>query len=458
MPIDTVHPSYRDRYEDWLDCRTAYEGQRAVRAAGVRYLPRLTGQTDQEYEAYKKRALFYSITSKTLSALLGMAIDQPPELKYPGKMSPYFEDKSGTQFHETLANTITEVLLMGRFGVLVDRPANGGAPFITCYPTESIINWRVNDETGALEHVVLKEGYTETSESDKYLLEEKVRYRELEIIDGQLWVTIHKPMDAKGQNFNVSTPMTITNTGVAMSFIPFFSVNTTGIGIEPGKPPMQDIVDINYSHYRTSADLEHGRHFTGLPTPYVTGAEGNVSLHIGSTKAWVIPDPNARVGFLEFTGQGLASLEKALQEKQSQLASLSARLVDNSTRGSEAAETVRLRYLSETASLRTIVRAAEAFLNAVYNCISFMEGLGENSVNITLNKEFLDSKMTPAELTAWVEAYIAGGVTKEMLLHAFKTGKALPPPGTNPGEIPDRSKLIDEQNKLKQSSSPSNNQ
>lgn len=436
MPIDTKHPSYLAREDDWIDCRNAFNGQRAIKAAGARYLPRLKGQTDEEYAAYKERALFYSTTSKTVSALQGMALDKPPEMEYPEKLAPYFKDKSGLQFFELFSKTVTELLLMGRLGALVDRPVGGGAPFITVYPTEDIINWDTDDE-GNLIHLVLREYYFERDSADKYVRCQKTRYRELEIDEsGTLKITVHNQGSSEGR-YEPVAPVTITNTGIPMTSIPFVAVTPNGLDIEPQKPPMLDIVDINISHYRTSADLEHGRHFTGLPTPYVTGAEGDTKLHIGSVAAWIIPNKDAKVGFLEFTGQGLQSLEKALSEKQSQLASMSARMIDNSTRGSEAAETVRLRYMSETASLRSIVRAAEAFLNATHEIIAVMEGLPENSVNITLFKDFLSPKISAAELKAWVEAYLKGGVSKEMLLHALKTGDALPPPGAPQGEIPD---------------------
>lgn len=435
MPITSHHPYYRLYSERWTNCRDAFEGQEAVKDAGVRYLPKLSGQDDKEYDAYKTRALFYSITSKTLSALIGMAMDQVPELKYPDKLKPYFEDHSGTQFYELFGKSLQETLLMGRFGVLVDRPVNGGKPYITMYPTESIINWEVLDD-GTFTMVVLKEGYLERNSEDEYLIEVKTRYRKLEIIDGKLWISVYTTGGAP-TDYVATQPTTITNTGIQMDYIPFFCVTPEGLGVDPVKPPMQDIVDINLSHYRTSADLEHGRHFTGLPTPYVTGAESQNKMHIGSTSAWVIPEASAKVGYLEFTGQGLQSLEKALAEKQSQLASLSARLIDNSTRGSEAAETVKLRYLSETSSLRAIVRAVQALLNAVYNCIADMEGFGKTAVSIALNTEFLDSKMTAAELKAWSEAYLAGAVTKEMYIHALKKGHALPPPGEPMGDLKD---------------------
>lgn len=438
MPIDSKHPHYNLYIEQWTDCRHAFEGQKAVKDAGERYLPALTGQTVAEYEAYKKRALFYSITSKTLSALVGMVLDQLPEMTYPDKLKHYFEDHAGVQFYEVFTMSIQELLLMGRFGILVDRPLNGGSPYMVMYTTESIINWR-QDDAGRYDMVVLRESYLDQSDSDEYIIEMKTRYRKLEIVDGELVITIHRPVGASttAPTFEAGPATTVINTGVVMDKIPFVCANANGLSIDPVKPPMQDIVDINLSHYRTSADLEHGRHFTGLPTPYVIGAESQSKMHIGSTSAWVIPDASAKVGFLEFTGQGLLSLEKALNEKQSQLASLSARLIDNSTRGSEAAETVRLRYLSETSSLRAIVRSSQALLNAVYGLIAEMEGLSPTSVNISLSTNFLDSKLTAAELKAWVEAYLSGAISKEIYIHALKTGRALPPPGQDMGTIPD---------------------
>lgn len=434
MPITDVHPYYKKYHESWIDCRDAFEGQRAVKEKGTRYLPSLTGQTQSEYDAYKERALFYSITSKTLQALTGMALDQEPDLQYPDRMESYFKEGDGIKFWELFTRTAQELLLTGRFGVLIDRPATGGKPYLVLYTTENIMNWHTQDD-GTLDMVVLREIYLERDAEDPFKIVEKTRFRKLIIQDGLLWVSTYQT--ANGRDFTESVPTNVTNTGVAMDYIPFFCANATGLGIDPVKAPMQDIVDINYSHYRTSADLEHGRHFTGLPTPYVIGAESQSKMHIGSTSAWVIPDASATVGFLEFTGQGLSSLEKALAEKQSQLASLSARLIDNSTRGSEAAETVKLRYLSETSSLKAIVRSAQALINRVYKTIAEMEGYDANAVNITLGTNFLDTKLTAAELKAWVEAYLSGGVSKEIYIHALKSGRALPPPGEDMGTIPD---------------------
>ena len=433
MGIESLHPIYNQWSNSWTKCRDAYDGQAAVKKRGEAYLPKLKGQDNSGYRAYKGRALFYSITSKTVGALLGLAIGKPPEIDVPDKMKYIFEERSGTEFYEVLCSGVSENLLMGRIGVMVDRPESGGDPFLRMYVTESIINWD-HDDSGKLNYVILKEIYTEPSKEDKYEKEVKVRYRELFLNDEGIYQVRVWLNDGKGSKFEASSPVTPTNTGKPMDYIPFFCANPFGLSFDPHKPPMLDIVDINLSHYRSSADLEHGRHFTGLPQPYITGAETDTALVIGQPVAWVIPSEKASVGYLEFTGQGLGSLERAMSEKQAQLASLSARLMDNNTRGSEAAETVRLRYMSETASLKSIVRSVEALLNTAYTCISDMMGLGP--VSIKLNTDFLDSRLAAKDLNAWVDAYLSGGVSKEIFLHALRRGDSLPPPGQPIGDIP----------------------
>ena len=420
MSVNSQHPEYKARAEDWIKCRDAFEGQSAIKAAGVKYLPKLSEQTTDDYNAYKTRALFYSITSKTISAMVGMASSKRPIVTHPTELDKFFLDDSGVQFYEMLSQSLSENLLMGRFGILIDRPESGGLPELVGYTAESIINWRT-DEHGNPTMVVLAENVAKQETNDEFEIETEPQYRVLRLTDGVYTQSIYSE---KGDFIRTVTPL---NTGKTMDFIPFFVVNPFGVGFDMHKPPVLDIVEINISHYRTSADLEHGRHFTGLPVPVVSGVDSSTKLRVGSMVAWVLPDHQAKAYYLEFTGQGLISLEKALSEKQSQLASLSARLLDNSKHGSEAADTVRLRYMSETASLAAVARAVEALLKKAYKTVAIMEGLEEASVAIKLDKEFLDARLSSAELRELVGAYISGGISKETLVYNLRRGDLLSP-------------------------------
>ena len=428
MPVNSLHPEYAAYQSKWTRCRDTFEGSDAVKERGVSYLPALTEQTAAEYDAYKTRAVFYSITSKTLESLVGIALQKEPVLVFPDRLQPYFKDNGGVEFFELLSKSFSEVMLMGRFGVLIDRAeGEGGLAVPVPYVCESILNWEI-DSTGRFTFVVLHESILETTATDRFVKTYKNQYRVLELVDGFYQQTVYDDKLAITKTFNP------TNSGVKMGFIPFYICTPAGINSAMAKPPLLDIADINLSHYRSSADLEHGRHFTGLPTPVAIGVDASSTLKVGSMTAWIIPNASGDAKYLEFTGEGLKSLEKALSEKQSQLASLSARLIDSSTRGSESPDTIKMRYASENANLVAISRAVEAFLNTVYNTIVFMESI-TGKVEIVLNKDFLDKTLTSKEVKEFIESYFEGGISKETLIFNLRKGGVLSPNRSDEDEM-----------------------
>jgi len=306
-------------------------------------------------------------------------------------------------------------MMTGKVATLVDVVNNKPVPKII--PAESNINW-VKDDDGNIYNVLLVSNNVITN-PDTFENEYKVQYHKLFLDEnGYYAVTTYDE--------NKSNPVTVNPSirGQKLKYIPFYPINSFGASIEPKKSPMVDIVDINLSHYMTSADLENGRHFVGLPTPYITGGVTETSLRVGSETAWIIPNKDAKVGFLEFLGQGLGSLEKALQEKQSQMSQFSAQLMDTSSRGSEAEGTVRLRYSSDAANLTDIALSTEICLNLTYNCIADWQGFAKPSIE--LNKDFLSTKMSYSELTALTKSFVEGAITQEVFMYNLERGEMTP--------------------------------
>jgi len=427
--VGTKHQAFLASIRQWVKCRDTFEGSDAVKAAGVRYLPMLSGQDKQEYEAYKARALFYSIVSKATSAMAGMVVTKAPVIKYPESMVGYFKDHTGIQVGEVIVKTIMELVLVGRIGALLDRPADGGPARVVLYMAESIINWKL-DSSGKPVLVVLEEITSVDVDGSEFETAQVTQYRVLRIRDGEYTQAVYSE---KGEI--VSAEFAPTNFGNTMDFIPFFVVNPSGVSFNVEKSPSIDIVDINISHYMTSADLEHGRHFTALPTPVIIGADTSTVLKIGSSTAWVIPDVRGNAKYLEYTGQGLSSLEKALVEKQSQIASLSARMLDNSKRGSENADTVRLRYVSEGANLITIVKSAQTFLSILYKTVALMEDENPDDILVELDTGFLNSRLSPSEVKSLVDSYISGGLSEQTLVYNLRRGDIISPDREDKDEL-----------------------
>ena len=418
MPINTNHPSYNATAEAWSRCRDVVAGEQAVKKAGTKYLPRLSAQSGPDYENYKLRATFFNIVGKTLGALVGLAMTKPVIEKHDEQLDYWFTDGEGLQLNEMVGLALSEILLMGRIGLLVDAPVGGGKPSISTYAAESIINWRVSN--GVLQWVVLKEVVEKSNSTDLYVTETEEQYRLLALMNGAYYTQL---FDKNSQPITLPIFPQIGNR--PMDFIPFLVINASSTGMAIEKPPMEDIANLNLSLYRTSADVEWGRHFTGLPTPVVSGTDASTVLTIGGTNAWVLPDAQAKAYYLEFTGQGLQSLEKAITEKQGQLASMSARMIDQSTRGSESAEAVRMRYLSESATLTQACQMIEKGLNLVYSWLA--KFVGTEAPSITMPKEFLGAKLSAAELNALTDAYLKGTIDRATFVYNLRRGDMLDP-------------------------------
>jgi len=54
-----MHPAYLDVLPDYVTIRDCFKGSRAIKSAGVAYLPSLTSQTVEDYDNYRRRALFF---------------------------------------------------------------------------------------------------------------------------------------------------------------------------------------------------------------------------------------------------------------------------------------------------------------------------------------------------------------------------------------------------------------
>jgi len=86
------------------------------------------------------------------------------------------------------------------------------------------------------------------------------------------------------------------------------------------------------------ADYKHGLHFAALSTAWVTGFDKASPLRIGSSAAWVSDIPGATAGFLEFTGAGLAYIERAMERVERRMALLGARMLEPSEEMSTAGQ------------------------------------------------------------------------------------------------------------------------
>lgn len=416
MPISSTHPLYDAVSAQYVRCRDVIAGSDAVKNKSETYLPRLTGQSYTEYQAYKDRGLFFSVASRALSGLTGLASRRNPVLEYAPSLTNYFTDTStsGVSFNELFIEMLNEVMLMSRQFVMVDFPSTGGAPYIVSFAAENAINW--DFKNNVLQWVVLQEFVSEFDRRDPYKRKNVIQYRKLWLDDdGFYHVSV---LNAKEKLVSDIMP---TVKGQPIDFIPGIFITPNGLNTDPIKPAMLDIIDINLTHYRLMTDYLNALHVVAVPTPVFTGGVEADEIKMGPNSAIIMPEPNSKAFYLEFQGQGLKGVEDALNMLINQMALFSSRLTADTGKGSESAISVQLRYSSESATLSAVVNSVQAALTQIYNWVADFNDVARPV--ITLHKQFLNTKLTAPELQQYTNALLNGAIDQETYYNILFTGE-----------------------------------
>jgi hypothetical protein len=424
--VETQHRDYEKMLAKWQRCRDCVSGQDAIHDAGETYLPRLTDQTDDDYKAYKNRAQFYNCFWRTVAALSGMMFRKNPVVECSDNIAEMLEDVnlSNITFNVFAYQVAIEIMTTGRVGVLIDYPNQqvqgmtlaeasrlNLRPTMQQYRAETIINWRVKriNNVNKLVLLVLKEDLV-TIEGDGFIEKYETVYRVLDLVeDNKYRVRLYRVNDKK-ENEQIGDDIYPMMDGKNIDFIPFIFIGIDDTTPPVDEPPLIDLADVNIAHYRLDADHKHGLHFTGLPTPVISGytpPEGSSDLYIGSTAAWVFPDSNAKASYLEFAGQGLAAIKEEKESLVGQMAILGARLLTSEKKTTETAQTAQIHRAGESSVLSAIAHTISSGLTWALNVFSKWGG-SDDECSVTLNQEFMPPEVAPQELTAWLQAWQQG--------------------------------------------------
>ena len=435
--VRTTHPDYDRLSEFWKRSSDVVDGQSALHKAGEVYLPRLRDETDADYRARISRSDFFNATWRTINGLAGMAFRKPPIAKVPAGIEPFLADigLAGCSLDDMAKHMVEDALEYGVFGLLVDHPpapenvtaltvaakeALGLRPLIQYYEIESVINWRyvrVNNQT-VLGLVVLKE--EAPVNEDEFDHKTEPRYRVLDLdAAGQYRQRVFR-INQKGEDEQVGADIYPLMNGAAMTAIPFRIVGEMDI------PPLIDLVDANIAHYQINSDYRHGLHFTALPTLFVAGVQldQGQSFHIGSTAAVVAPDPQAKAQFIEFTGQGMGAIEKALLGLEQRMAILGARMVADETRQAETLGATKIKRAGENSVLADIVIGVSDAIEWALDIFARWAGQA-GEVSYQINREFTPAMMDAQTLTALVGAVQAGKLSDREFFDLMQRGDVI---------------------------------
>ena len=378
MPVSTQKQEYNENLPLWQLVRDCVSGQKAIKEKTTLYLPKPIGRDEEAYKRYLARAHFAMFAARTAEGLYGQVFSKEPDKQgeLPQVLENFLEnvDNTGTSIDQFASDLVWDSMQAPWGGILVDHsPVPEGmtqaekeraklTSFLRWYTAESVINWRYDtiNEQQTLALVVLKEDY-ETVGEDKFNPVQKTRYRVLELVDGvyiqEIWEKVDSTQSGKDEYMTTAVFVPELD-GKHLDFIPFFTCPAK----EPEKSMLLPIAYLNIGHYQLTADHTNLLHFTATPTGYGVNVRPAINQKTGEPIPMEmggevfhyiegIDGKEARVGYLEPSGQGGGQLLSAIEAIEKNMEVMGADIIKPQKKGVETADAAKIHKAGENAVL-----------------------------------------------------------------------------------------------------------
>ena len=362
--VDTEHSDYIKFKGAWAKVRDCMDGEDVIKAKGEVYLPRpsgMTGDYANAYPPYVERAHFPLITSYALQGALGIVITKLPEFNVPKKLEYILKNatKDGRSLQQLFLDMIIEIFQTGRSPILVDIvPSKNEFRFVQ-YKAEDFINWKtalINDERN-LVLGVLKE--TKPADDDLFSHETEDVYRVLHLnTKGEYYTKLY------GESGEITDSMVIPKfRGKPIDTIPLYLAGSINNSFDMQPIPLISVANCSVQIYRKEADLANSEYLSCNPTLVIVGATNDKDLPnvVGSSVMIVLPNEQARVFYTQTDTAALSHVKDHISDLYDEAIRHGVAILD-ARKGVEAAESLRIRQSTQSASIYSVYLAA---MNAI---------------------------------------------------------------------------------------------
>jgi len=473
--ITVRHPLFDKFSPIWEKCRDFREGSDSVKFKGVKYLPKLNGQDNIQYESYKERAMFFNGTGRTVEAYLGMIFRKDPEYNftYNGQSSVELNDEmmqfldsvthDGLSLDTLIHQATEEVIVTNRVGILVDMPEVDTEamslleyeqmnikPILSMYRTENIINWywQIIENKVVPIMFVLFEPVTQLSINT--LKHESIeRYRILYLENAEdpqarryKSMVVEKIVPSVGTElgFRVLSVNYPQKDGNYLPFIPFYVLSDRGLDYRSVYRPMvKDLVDVNHSSFLNSADHENELHWTSLKTLVFPGWDK--SVYGDPVVGGALASPEGQIPLLlEPTSD--SALQVAISDKNQMMSILGAERISQKGRYLPSAETARITASTESSVLLNMINfLSHNFTKIVQFMVDWSKPAmvkyqdGELKVTVRVSDDLSEDNITFADFRNAVDVLQRGGISFDSFFYNMKRREMYPDNWTKDQEM-----------------------
>ena len=370
--IATEHPEYSNRLSEWNKVRDCLKGEKTIKEAKETYLPRpkgMMGEYADAYDAYIERAHFPLVASYALTGVLGVVITKLPEFNVPKELKYIIENatKDGRSLQQLFLDVIIEIFTTGRVPLTVDvLPDKNEFRFVQ-YKAEDMANWKtsiVESEKNIILSVFKQKKPTDPDDEFSHDTEDSYIVLALEKKSGKYYVRVYN------QDNTIEKSVIPSIHGNTMKELPLVVAGSINNSVDVQPIPLLSVANCSIQIYRKEADLANSEFLSCNPTLVITGAtdEDNLPNVVGSSVLITVPEVQARVFYTKTDTAALTHVKDHINDLYEEAIRHGVAILDT-RKGVEAAEALRIRQATQSASVYSVYLSA---VNAIKAGLLFM--------------------------------------------------------------------------------------
>lgn len=364
--ISTHHPHYDRAKPLWMKVRDCMEGEDVIKSKKETYLPRpkgMDGEYKDAYDAYIERAHFPLITSYALQGALGIVITKLPEFNVPKELEYILKEstKDGRSIQQLFLDIMIEVFQTARVPLLVDVVGERNEFRFVQYTAEELINWKTAPNKDATKNSLILGVISESIPATDDICSHEVTsvYRVLVIDENGKYTS-----RVFGNDAEYDKMMKVPNfMGKPLDEIPLLIAGSINNSYDIQPIPLIPVANCSVQIYRKEADLANSEFLSCNPTLVLTGTsnEDNLPNVVGSSVMMVLPNEQARAYYTTTDTAALTHVKNHIKDLYDEAIRHGVSILD-SRKGVEAAESLRIRQATQSATVYSVYLAA---LNAI---------------------------------------------------------------------------------------------
>jgi hypothetical protein len=420
--VNTPSDEYKAQAELWALPRALMGGTRAMRKAGVKYLPKEAAESADAYQSRVNRSTLFNGFKKTVKDMTGKVFSKP--VTFEDDVDPQLVawaediDNAGRHINVFACDVFRDTMQTGFSGLLTDMPpanpgetlaqeqAAGRRPYICHIKAEDIIGWQYEVIAGK---VVLTQLRIREVAKEKDGEFGEICVPQVRVLYRGRWEIWREATQGADKGKWVLWRSGESSIKDKITFAPVYFARN---GVMTSDLPLDELADLNVAHWQSQSDQRNILHVARVPILFMSGFAEDDTVEIGASKAVRTSNADADMKYVEHNGAAIEAGDKDLSNLEFQMQTMGLQLLAKTEGPDTATGEVRADQ-KENSPLAMMATALQDALEQSFGFMAEFAGLNfKAGGSIVVNKDF-GIQLGAATLDNLLNMVNSGQISKE---------------------------------------------